>query len=247
MSDDGMDNEGLFAEPDNYYKERNPGSAVVEREKGDIMLELAAEHPLWGHVLWNASRVLLNKIDAGELSVQGKRVLELGAGAGLASIACCLNGAAAVTSTDYPDAELIDRIAHNVGTNCPDYAGDLRVEGYLWGSDPSGVVDKGRYDIVILSDLLFNHSQHEALLRSCAQCLAPGGVVIVAFSSHRPWLQHKDLAFFDLAVDPVVCGGRAFTVQEMPSVRMPVMFEADPGDVEIRSTVRYYHMSLQEE
>jgi nicotinamide N-methyltransferase len=40
--------------------------------------------------------------------VKGKTVLELGAGAGLPSLVCALNGAYQVVVTDYPDAELVD-------------------------------------------------------------------------------------------------------------------------------------------
>jgi len=46
--------------------------------------------------------------------------------------------------------------------------------------------------MIILSDLIFNHSQHTAMLRSCQEALAPGGSVYVIFSSHRPWLAEKD-------------------------------------------------------
>ena len=33
------------------------------------------------------------------------------------------------------------------------------------------------FDIIILADLLFNHSEHKLLLQTCQQCLSPGGQV----------------------------------------------------------------------
>ncbi|KAG9395163.1 Nicotinamide N-methyltransferase-like [Carpediemonas membranifera] len=240
----------LFQEPDGYFKERKAASqTMVERGNGEkIVLDLAPEHSLWGHVLWNASRVILNQMDEGIIDVRGKRVLELGSGAGLASIASCLNGAAAVYATDYPDEELIERLQTNINRNTKDTACDVHVAGFAWGSDTAPLLADGLFDVIILSDLLFNHSQHGALLRTCRECLAPGGVVRVAFSSHRPWLQHKDLAFFDLAVDRTVVsnGECCFAVTELDPVRMPVMFEEDPGDIEIRRTVKIYIMELVE-
>lgn len=49
--------------------------------------------------------------------VKGKTVLELGAGGGLPSLVCALNGAAQVVVTDYPDADLIENLRYNV-THC---------------------------------------------------------------------------------------------------------------------------------
>jgi nicotinamide N-methyltransferase len=46
--------------------------------------------------------------------VEGKTVLELGAGGGLPSLVCALNGAAQVVVTDYPDADLIENLRYNI-------------------------------------------------------------------------------------------------------------------------------------
>ena len=77
----------------------------------------------------------------------------------------------------------------------------------------------GAFDVVILSDLLFNHSQvprlfifhwyntililykHEALLRTCDETLTQtaSACVLVFYTHHRPWLAEKDLEFFEKA------------------------------------------------
>ena len=46
--------------------------------------------------------------------VKGKSVLELGAGAGLPSLVCAINGASQVVVTDYPDADLIENLRYNI-------------------------------------------------------------------------------------------------------------------------------------
>ena len=43
-------------------------------------------------------------------------MLELGAGAGLPSIVCALNGAKIVVVTDYPDSDLVENLRHNMST-----------------------------------------------------------------------------------------------------------------------------------
>ena len=46
--------------------------------------------------------------------VQGKSVLELGAGAGLPSLVCSVTGATQVVVTDYPDADLVENLRYNI-------------------------------------------------------------------------------------------------------------------------------------
>jgi EEF1A N-terminal glycine/lysine methyltransferase len=41
-------------------------------------------------------------------------VLELGAGSGLPSLVCAINGANTVVATDYPDAELVENLSYNI-------------------------------------------------------------------------------------------------------------------------------------
>lgn len=41
-------------------------------------------------------------------------MLELGAGAGLPSLVCAINGASQVVVTDYPDADLIENLRYNI-------------------------------------------------------------------------------------------------------------------------------------
>lgn len=86
---------------------------------GPVRLQMVKKHALWGDHLWNGGRWLARHLDANPALVRGKRVAELGAGAGLPSMICCSLGAERVVCTDYPDRELIDNIATNFSVNCP--------------------------------------------------------------------------------------------------------------------------------
>jgi nicotinamide N-methyltransferase len=55
--------------------------------------------------------VIADFIDSDPQIVRGKRVAELGAGAGLPSLISALNGAAYVMMTDFPDADLIETVS----------------------------------------------------------------------------------------------------------------------------------------
>lgn len=58
--------------------------------------------------------------------MKGKTVLELGAGGGLPSLVCALNGASQVVVTDYPDADLIENLHYNI-TNCSHLADSHKI------------------------------------------------------------------------------------------------------------------------
>ena len=98
---------------------------------------------------------------------------------------------------------------HNVDTNLPSaLCANVVVEGYTWGTAMTklqSLVPEGKYDVIILSDLVFNHSQHHALLRTCSALLRPKtGCVYVFYTHHRPLLADRDLDFFTIAQRPVM-------------------------------------------
>lgn len=124
-------------------------------------------------------------------------------------------------------------------------------KGFVWGANPSPLLAElpnqqssssptttttttsPKFDVLILADLLFRHSEHGHLLDTIRDTLAPtaGSKAFVFFTSYRPWLQHKDLAFFDLA------RARGFVVDKLLERKMDQpMFVNDPGDEEVRKT-----------
>jgi nicotinamide N-methyltransferase len=101
----------------------------------------------------------------------------------------------------------------------------------LWGAPTSNLtkyLDEGEqgFDVLILADLLFNHSEHAKLIQTVQQTLKKSGEAraYVFFSPYRPWLLEKDLAFFEEA------GKAGFRVEKtFEKVMEKVMFEEDPG------------------
>ncbi|KAF2789479.1 hypothetical protein K505DRAFT_253294 [Melanomma pulvis-pyrius CBS 109.77] len=242
----GSDDEGidLFQEPADYYPPEKEATFASHRllSGQELTVRLVGHNPLWGHFLWNAGRTLSNYFEerASEL-IQDNTVLELGAGAGLPSLVCAINGAAHVVVTDYPDADLIENLRYNIThTNLLPSPS----KGYLWGAPiedltkhvPSGV----GFDVLILADLLFNHSEHAKLIKTVQLTLKKtvASKAYVFFTPYRPWLLQKDLAFFDLAREA------GFTVTKtFEKVMDKVMFEEDPGDELLRRTVYGYELT----
>lgn len=138
--------------------------------------------------------------------------------------------------TDYPDADLIENLSYNI-KHCSllPTPPNIAAEGYLWGASTSTLTSHlakaeaeadGKCDLLILADLLFNHSEHRKLLATVQQMLkrTSEAQALVFFTPYRPWLLKKDLAFFDIARE----GG--FVVEKIfEKVMEKVMFEEDPG------------------
>lgn len=125
--------------------------------------------PYWAD-LWPSARVL-----AGHLLTQcgnGRRLLELGCGLGLDTMAAMAAGFE-VTSTDYyEDALHVARgnAARNLGH-------EPRVRMVNWRQWPE---DLGTFDVVIAADVLYE-KEYATLVGKCiARALAPGGVAVVA-------------------------------------------------------------------
>lgn len=174
-----------------------------------VSITLLLELRLLNLVLWrwNASRSFASFLDKTKLC-RDRTVLELGAGGALPSIIAVISGASKVVVTDYPDSPLIDNICHNVAENIHISLRDrISVEGYIWGQDTKPLRDflplgQIGFDIIILSDLIFNHSQHDALLNTCEQSLStdPSACVLAFYTHHRPHLAHRDMEFFKKAI-----------------------------------------------
>ncbi|KAF8130568.1 putative methyltransferase-domain-containing protein [Boletus edulis] len=240
----------------------DPTLSIYSRGPGqpDITIRLVGSHPLWGHHLWNAAIAFASYLDSHDELISDKFVLELGAGGGLPGIIASQSGATKVVLTDYPDAPLIDNLAYNVEQNIrEEQRSKVTVQGYIWGKPADSLIatlpedrESWRgFDLIILSDLIFNHSQHDALLTSCEHCLTPisgdrcDGMslaqplpcVLVFYTHHPPHLAHRDLEFFTMA------RRRGWKCDEIYTKNFPPMFPEDPGDVEVCSTVHGWRMT----
>ncbi|KAI9715365.1 MAG: hypothetical protein M1812_006010 [Candelaria pacifica] len=233
--DEGLLNDDIFKDPENYYEADKPAtSAEHTLLSGEVLnLHLVGHNPLWGHLLWNAGRVISEYIEehVDDLA-KGKNILEFGAGAGLPSLVCALRGARRVVITDYPDPDLIENLRCNISNTVQTAdSGRISAEGYLWGAPVEGLCSHledplAGFDTIILADLLFNHSEHGKLVTSVQQTLkrSSSSRALVFFTPYRPWLLAKDLAFFGLAKDG------NFTVEKVfEKIMDHVMFSDDPG------------------
>ncbi|KAG2226705.1 hypothetical protein INT45_001052 [Circinella minor] len=261
MSSDESFAGDLFGEEEEEYQVPEPTCEVYTREKEHsepktLNIRLVGSHPLWAHHLWNASKIFASFFDKNPEICQNKTILELGAGGALPSLIAAANGASKVVITDYPDKELIENIQHNVDMN---HLGEnVNVQGYVWGTSTTelrkAIEPKTTYDVIILSDLVFNHSQHHAMLKTCRELLTPKtGRVYVFYTHHRPHLAHKDVEFFSIAQRPYDPNadpddreslGYGFEADHFLQEKMNVMFEEDPGDVQVRSTIHGWQLCL---
>ncbi|CCF55926.1 hypothetical protein KAFR_0A04900 [Kazachstania africana CBS 2517] len=248
MSDsESLNGVGLFEEPEDFlpeapkhhfitYKRENI-SSVSKSKKQDIELRLVGSSPLWGHLLWNAGKYTAMHLESHPDLLLDKNVLELGAAGALPSIISSLVGAKETVVTDYPDPELISNIKHN----CRDLS-NARVEGYIWGNSYEDILPSdgsGKFQLIILSDLVFNHTEHYKLLKTTKDLLDKNGKALVVFSPHRPKLLDDDLHFFEKAEKEF-----NFNVQKIEMTNWKPMFDEDEETVEIRSRIYAYYLTL---
>ncbi|KAJ7672655.1 nicotinamide N-methyltransferase [Mycena rosella] len=225
-----------------------PTVTVYEREDGlvdndwyDIKIRLVGSHPLWGHHLWNAARAFASYLDHNRELYSDGFVLELGAGGGLPGLVAAKNGAKHVVLTDYPDADLVTNMEFNTRENS--LRDRVSVQGYVWGHPVQPMLDAlpsgaDGFQLIIMSDLVFNHSQHDALLKTCERCLsaAEGACVLVFYTHHRPHLSARDMDFFGKARE------HGWSCEEVVTRRFAPMFPEDSGSESVRGTVHGWRL-----
>lgn len=125
--------------------------------------------PYWADV-WPSARILADHV--GRHKGNGRRALELGCGSGL--VACALAAAGyQVTATDYyPDALEFTRV--NVGRNTGHRIATRMVN---WRDMPR---DLGRFDVVVASDVLYEHTHGELVADAVLETLADEGYALIA-------------------------------------------------------------------
>ncbi|KAL4923677.1 putative nicotinamide N-methyltransferase [Aspergillus undulatus] len=179
--------------------------------------EVEEGRKLFAHFLWSAAMVVAEGLEMADSGiggdeahiwkVQGEKVLELGAGAGLPSIIAALAGASTVTVTDHPSSPALGpsgAITFNVKYNIPQTNATCAIDirPHEWGttltSDPWALSSKGEYTRIIAADCYWMSSQHENLARTMKWFLAPTGKVwvVAGFHTGRPIVA----GFFETAV-----------------------------------------------
>ena len=125
--------------------------------------------PYWAD-LWPSARVLAEELAV--LRLAGTRVLELGCGLGVVAIGAVLGGAS-VTATDYyEEATRFARLNVHEATGTT-----IATRMVDWSALPS---DLGKFDLVIASDVLYEHRYASLVAGAIAATLVRGGEAIVA-------------------------------------------------------------------
>ena len=128
----------------------------------DHQVEWAPLAPYWS-VLWRSGMALARELDGEDL--RGLRVVELGCGLAVPSIAAA-RGGAEVIATDG-DIDALGLVRQNAEAN----GVELETAAVDW-ADPDELVDRGPFDLVLCSDILYERPS-VALLLNLLPRLAP--------------------------------------------------------------------------
>jgi predicted nicotinamide N-methyase len=111
----------------------------------------------------------------------GKRVLELGAGTGLAGIALARLGAD-VTLTDMASVVDSGLLQKNVDRNCAGCAVRPSVQELTWGEEPKPPFPAGApFDAIVACDCVYQQELIAPFVQSVRACASPHTVVYIAF------------------------------------------------------------------
>lgn len=125
--------------------------------------------PYWAD-LWPSAQIMANEVAI--MRVAGQRVLEVGCGLGVVALGAVMAGAD-VTATDYYDDALLFAWL-NVEANTGKHIATRMID---WTDLPD---DLGKFDMVLASDVLYEHRYAALVAEAIARTLVKGGEAIVA-------------------------------------------------------------------
>src|SRR4051812_16630863 len=144
------------------------------RDAEALLDDEAFEHeeflPYWAE-LWPSALALARAI--GTRALHGARTLELGCGLGLPSLAAAAAGGRVLATDRAPDA--VAMTARNAERN----GLVLDTLACSW-TEPEALIERGPWELVLASDVLYGARNGEALLPLLPRLLAPRGEVWLA-------------------------------------------------------------------
>jgi predicted nicotinamide N-methyase len=151
---------------------------------GSLKLEQGMVGPgATGAAVWNAGSALADYLAANPAAVSGKLVIELGCGTGLCGLVASRLGAKAVLVTDGVDA-ILERAQRNIDANAKD--GKIRTRKLQWGTNAVEEQLRGKFDVVLASDVLYQSSAWRALGATASDLLKPKtGRLLLAEAGHE--------------------------------------------------------------
>ncbi|KAJ1360961.1 hypothetical protein KIN20_020097 [Parelaphostrongylus tenuis] len=131
-----------------------------------------------GFKVWECCYDLCKLIHSESSLIRGRRVLELGCGAGLPAILCALRGAAHITLHDYNEYVIRCFTQENLRLNGIDESRYCLRSG-PW-SDIRSATRPHYYDIIITSETIYNTDDYDSLHDAFNYALSPTGIIWVA-------------------------------------------------------------------
>jgi len=128
----------------------------------------SAQWSLFGQV-WPAGQRLAEAMHG--IPIEGKRILEIGCGLGLASLVLQSRGADVVASDMHPKAEPF--LAYNAALN---ELPEVHYRHMLW-DEPLPAL--GRFDLIIGSDVLYEHGHVQLVADVVARCANESAEVLI--------------------------------------------------------------------
>ncbi len=153
--------------------------------------------PYWAE-LWPSSRALARYMSG--KSISGRRVIELGCGVGLPTVAA-LDRGAEVLATDHYEAAL-DFVTHNARTNT-----GREPETMLLDWHAPTAESFGGFDLVMAADVLYERRNVPSLTALIPALLAPEGEVLLADPRRKDtplFLEALEASGFRRAMESVI-------------------------------------------
>lgn len=118
---------------------------------------------------------MADRLRNGDINVEDKFVLELGAGTGLSGLVASRKRAKFVLITDYNDDSLIKNLRNNIKLNMVDSNNNniVKCQSHTWGKDMDDLqfYNQG-YEVILAADVIWDSFSHVMLIESLIQLLA---------------------------------------------------------------------------
>jgi len=134
-----------------------------------------------GAAVWDAAVVLSDFLLKNRTLVEGKRVLELGAGLALVSAAVGHAGADSIIATDYEE-HVLNLARKNLARNLPEYTAKKKAEVKVlgWGETTAAEVLGPPFDVLVGSDVVYREEFFKPLIQTIGWLMSERSILILA-------------------------------------------------------------------